>query len=202
MKPLDDILIEETQKYIIPDFQRDFVWGKEEIIQLFDDFVEDTSNFSVQTRELEGYLLGNIVLIQEDDENSLIVIDGQQRLTTLTLLFKALNDVIKSKIKEGQIKWLDHSGGLVKAYKTINNFGEVEGLKIQHDPSLSFGEFYKALIHEENKEIRENRSLLTNADSNIADIYDYCYESLANFTDNQLLIFIPYLTPLYNFSRP
>ena len=36
--------------YEIPDFQRDFVWGEEEVTQLFKDFNEDTEEFTRKVR--------------------------------------------------------------------------------------------------------------------------------------------------------
>src|SRR5690625_706957 len=78
----------------IPDFQRDFVWDKNEVNKLFDDFSEDTNDFTDLSGE--GYLLGNIVVIQSDSNNRLVkeVIDGQQRLTVLSLLFYSLKRLI------------------------------------------------------------------------------------------------------------
>ena len=93
LKKVIDLLNNKDQ-YIIPDFQRGFVWGKNEIDILFNDFNEDTENFTIDLNKLSGYLLGNIVLIRSQQDTNLAsqfeVIDGQQRLTTLTLIFCAL----------------------------------------------------------------------------------------------------------------
>lgn len=75
MENISSVLLDNAVAYYIPDFQRNFVWGEEEIKQLIEDFNEDTENFSVDTNKLEGYLLGNIVLI--DEENKKIVVDLQ-----------------------------------------------------------------------------------------------------------------------------
>lgn len=86
MSSIQEVLIDKSIPYLIPDFQRDFVWGEEEARQLWDDMREDTDSFNKDQSELEGYLLGNIVLIQDNEGNKSVVVDGQQRLTTLTLM--------------------------------------------------------------------------------------------------------------------
>lgn len=84
-------LLDNKDQFIIPDFQRGFVWAKNEIDILFNDFREDTDNFTIDLNKLPGYLLGNIVFINDEQDMNLAsqfeVIDGQQRLTTLTLIF-------------------------------------------------------------------------------------------------------------------
>lgn len=75
-----------TEKYIIPDFQRPYSWEKEECEQLWEDLI---SFYSERQNGGDKYFLGNIVVHQEN--NAFVVIDGQQRLTTLLLLIKALH---------------------------------------------------------------------------------------------------------------
>ena len=70
--------------YVIPQFQRPYVWDKHNC----DDLWADISGFRESEGENEQFFLGSIVLYQED--NRWCVIDGQQRLTTLLLLIKAL----------------------------------------------------------------------------------------------------------------
>lgn len=76
----------DKNQYIIPPYQRPYSWDVEQCRELFDDlkraFEDETTN---------EYFLGNIVIASsKEDKNRLEVIDGQQRLTTLTLLLKAL----------------------------------------------------------------------------------------------------------------
>ena len=75
-------------RYIIPIFQRPYSWDKEQCEKLWDDIVDFHSSKSAKDK----YFLGNVVLHpSEEDENVYSVIDGQQRLTTLLLLIKALH---------------------------------------------------------------------------------------------------------------
>ena len=76
--------------YEIPSFQRPYAWTEEEAGDLFDDLYD----FYVNEAEDEQYFLGSIVLVKEDDKPHAEVIDGQQRLTTLTILLS----VITSKL--------------------------------------------------------------------------------------------------------
>jgi len=72
--------------YIIPHYQRAYSWETEQCDELLEDlFKAFEDNYD------EGYFLGNIVIARNTKErNSLEVIDGQQRLITLTLLIKIL----------------------------------------------------------------------------------------------------------------
>lgn len=72
--------------YEIPSFQRPYAWTEEEAGDLFDDLYD----FYVNEAEDEQYFLGSIVLVKEDDKPHSEVIDGQQRLTTLTILLAAI----------------------------------------------------------------------------------------------------------------
>lgn len=69
-------------EYHIPAYQRPYAWITEEAGILFDDLYE-----FYRTELSDNYFLGTIVLIKEEDKPYADVIDGQQRLTTLTILF-------------------------------------------------------------------------------------------------------------------
>ncbi|MDR3711331.1 MAG: DUF262 domain-containing HNH endonuclease family protein [Puia sp.] len=82
-------IFEGSYQFEIPDYQRPYAWTKEQAEELFDDLVsamQDTRNSGATSQ----YFLGSIVLIKNDREPRSWVVDGQQRLTTLTILFSAL----------------------------------------------------------------------------------------------------------------
>lgn len=83
--PLSKIFSSEFE-YVIPSYQRPYAWTVDEASELFDDL----KSF-YNTEKEEGYFLGSIVLIKGEDRPLSEVIDGQQRLTTLTILFAALS---------------------------------------------------------------------------------------------------------------
>ena len=82
--------------YRIPEYQRPYVWGKDQINDLLDDI-----SFAQQNVDKSEYFLGSIVFqtktndsgnYQEDD-----LLDGQQRLTTLFLIVAVIRDLTKDK---------------------------------------------------------------------------------------------------------
>ena len=71
--------------FLIPDYQRPYAWGTEQAAELLDDL-----SGALDRDEGEPYFLGSIVLIKQPDVPRAEVVDGQQRLTTLTILFAVL----------------------------------------------------------------------------------------------------------------
>lgn len=181
--------------YHIPDFQRDFVWGGEEVRQLFEDFSEDTNNFKNEIKDSDGYLLGNIVLI--NDQNSVdtkIVIDGQQRLTTLSLIYKALEKILGEKRNfsnfDESIKWAQKSGDLAKGYGIFNDTDSFEALKIEHHPSLNFGSSYSSIIRGDSEiEAQSNNP----SDLKINEVYETIEEEIRSLSEAQLSKFVSYI---------
>jgi hypothetical protein len=72
----------------IPPYQRPYAWGSDETLQLLDDLIE-----AATAQAGEPYFLGSIVRIRAPEETIGQVVDGQQRLTTLTILAAALRDL-------------------------------------------------------------------------------------------------------------
>ena len=76
-------------EFMIPGYQRPYAWTTEEAGQLFDDLYGFwKQKESGETNDL--YFLGSIVLIKKENNPQTEVIDGQQRLTTLTILLSVL----------------------------------------------------------------------------------------------------------------
>lgn len=190
MDNLNEVILNNNRSFHIPDFQRDFVWTSEEAEELFQDLSEDTNNFQTETSMLQGYLLGNIVLI--NSQNTWLVVDGQQRLTTLTLIFKALYEIVKKKaLDENNSErefWYTKRADLDKGFNRLDDAGEIVGLRITHEPTLPFGTYYKKLIQD-----YDNLQPSTVSDENIEDVYNSLYDNLQSLSDNQLIRFIVYL---------
>lgn len=74
--------------FVIPEYQRPYAWGSEQTLQLVDDLRD-----SLDRDTDEPYFLGSIVLVKSRDITEAEVIDGQQRLTTLTILLAVLRDL-------------------------------------------------------------------------------------------------------------
>ena len=86
---IENIFLEH--EYIIPIYQRNYAWSKEEIEQLLDDINDITGK----------YYLGSLI-VNKIERNRFEVIDGQQRLTTLFLLLSYLK---YNSIKSGSLRF-------------------------------------------------------------------------------------------------
>lgn len=83
-------IIEQTyRQYTIPVYQRSYSWKKQQCNQLYDDIIDSV-------KKGRNHYLGSIVYSEKTDDNFSFcpIIDGQQRLTTVILLLKALYDSI------------------------------------------------------------------------------------------------------------
>lgn len=83
--------------FSIPGYQRPYSWTEEQASELVMDLLGHVQNNSNDVDDINPYFLGNIVLIKKDDKPNSEVIDGQQRLTTLTILLSVLRFLIKDK---------------------------------------------------------------------------------------------------------
>lgn len=90
-----DLFSNEEDLYRIPRYQRPYSWEETHIRQLFDDLFE-----AWQTERDAPYFLGSILLVGEDNFDRLSILDGQQRITTLTILYAVLNDQFNEYLKE------------------------------------------------------------------------------------------------------
>lgn len=75
------------ENFFIPPYQRDYNWQEENIIQLFKDLKEH-----FEENIDDDYYIGNIIIYgkRENFENSLVLVDGQQRITTFMLMIAAI----------------------------------------------------------------------------------------------------------------
>ena len=78
--------------YIVPDYQREYVWTDKEVHQLLEDIGEQID--AGTTRE---YFIGTVLVSPTDQKNHYEVIDGQQRLTTFFLLLCALRHLLQQE---------------------------------------------------------------------------------------------------------
>lgn len=80
------------KRFIIPVYQRNYDWRNEHCRQLFDDLIK------VIEKGRKSHFFGSIVAVNNPDGGhyELLVIDGQQRITTVSLLLLAIHNLIKS----------------------------------------------------------------------------------------------------------
>lgn len=111
-KPLLDIFCD---KYLfrIPSYQRPYAWTTEQASELLSDIITacgETGNVADAT----PYFLGSIVLIKDPQSPEADVVDGQQRLTTLTILLSALRDLSENRIATAIHGYICQTGDPIK----------------------------------------------------------------------------------------
>ena len=97
-------------EYHIPGYQRPYAWTENETGVLFDDLYD-----FFQAGTEDNYFLGSIVLIKSEGARRAEVIDGQQRLTTLSILFAAMADCFADeRYKTICKKYLQEEGNILE----------------------------------------------------------------------------------------
>src|ERR1700730_5761279 len=86
-------LIDGTKQFIIPVFQRDYSWGTKHCLQLWQDIER------VGASNAKVHFIGSVVYVEAEETSASVtrwlLIDGQQRLTTVTLLLAALRNRVQ-----------------------------------------------------------------------------------------------------------
>ncbi len=128
--------------YQIPRYQRPYKWGDEQIDKLWDDLTEAYEN------QTESYFLGSVITAAPKDTSSYLdIVDGQQRITTLMILFAVVRDLFPSlnrnpanpdpsNITSKTIKssiLADDEFNRLKLYTHINHQTDFENLIINAD---------------------------------------------------------------------
>src|SRR5271163_4441069 len=98
--------LKRSPQFVIPIYQRTYSWTVTECQQLWDDIIRAGTK-----EEVSAHFVGSIVYIEKGLSNltsqePMLVIDGQQRLTTLTLLLTALAEALE-KLDEGSREPVD-----------------------------------------------------------------------------------------------
>src|SRR5699024_5727651 len=115
----------KVNKFIIPEYQRPYAWTDEQIQTLFEDLAEYTGNNNENT-----YFLGTIVSY-ENDNGEQEIIDGQQRITSLFLLLRALYSKLNS---------------MTETKEVVNFKVQIESALWEQDELTAEVNFEKALI--------------------------------------------------------
>ncbi|MFB1330011.1 GmrSD restriction endonuclease domain-containing protein [Helicobacter pylori] len=92
----------QNNQFVIPIYQRLYSWKKEQCEQLWDDIIKIGGN-----DKMNGHFIGSILYVRDGithSNNPLLIIDGQQRLTTITLLFIALRNHLSEEVKRKKIE--------------------------------------------------------------------------------------------------
>lgn len=122
---VEAFLSSNKTQFVIPVYQRNYDWSTSECKQLLDDILEVGTS-----KEMNVHFIGSVVYVHDDVYTSskikeLTVIDGQQRLTTLTLIYLA---IFRLAIENG-----DHEleAEILETYLTNKFASEEEKLKLR-----------------------------------------------------------------------
>ncbi len=152
---VEDFLSSNKTQFVIPVYQRNYDWSTGQCKQLLDDILEVGTK-----KEMNAHFIGSIVYVHDDVYlaariKELTVIDGQQRLTTLTLVYLVLYRLAK-EIKEESLV-----NEIIETY-LINKFApEEEKLKLR--PTENNDKALKYLLRsDENEEFSDFSKLIDN----------------------------------------
>lgn len=134
IKPYDKTvrdLLGSKRQFVIPRFQREYSWDKKN----YQEFLEDMlGNLIIKDGRISSsqYFLGTMLFIgnfAEGTEQEIQVVDGQQRLTTITILFSAMSDIFLTLGEQTLSRQLfayimteDDDGNEVRILKSKTNY--------------------------------------------------------------------------------
>ncbi|MEY4384239.1 MAG: hypothetical protein RI995_1781, partial [Bacteroidota bacterium] len=169
VKTLNALLSDNGQKYNIPPYQRRYSWGVTQTKAL----LEDINNLQTD----ESHLFGMLIFHTPEVKHSTIeVVDGQQRITTLTILLKAIETILSER-----------EGDQANYYRIrINSLLKINNITGGFDNKLTLGNLdnntYEALINNKNLAFVDNIKL--------KNAYEFFYIELKQFTLANLITFI------------
>ena len=172
------------QRLIVPFFQRKYIWEEENWKELFDDFANGE-----ETPFLGSIILKELPMVSGVSE--MHIIDGQQRLTTVSLLAKAIYDSLPEETKKSSDCGIrtDIRGILFYRENAADNFKDSH-IKIEH--SRVDREGYNRVIRAEMlDEDKVDLKEINEESSNLLQCYKYFRGRLAGKTEKEL-------TDLYN----
>ena len=83
----------DDYSFRVPDYQRPYAWTEKETGELLEDIFSELDADGARGEDGPSYFLGSIVLMKELGKPDSDIVDGQQRLTTLTMLLSVLRDL-------------------------------------------------------------------------------------------------------------
>jgi hypothetical protein len=98
----------------IPLYQRPYAWQREQAEELLDDLLGFLGSGTESIDDLTPYFLGSIVVIKEDHKPDAEVVDGQQRLTTLTILLSAIRSLLTAEDAKGLTDYVYEKGNPIE----------------------------------------------------------------------------------------
>lgn len=161
--------------FTIPLYQRPYAWTTEQAGELIEDLITSLGDGNEPIDDVNPYFLGSIVLIKGDKPDAQVV-DGQQRLTTLTILLAALRTLVQPQYGNNLTKLLYEEGDLIlgtpNRYRLTLAKRDAEFFKeyIQHEGIISkLKDLNSATLSDSQKNIKENALLFLNRLEKLSD---------------------------------
>lgn len=115
-RPIGEIFSDEF-RFSVPRYQRPYAWTTEQAGEMYDDLVT-AATVKADLDDADPYFLGSIVVVKRDGDADAEIVDGQQRLTTLTILLASLCARVEPDLAGDIEKRLFQKGDLIK--KTVD----------------------------------------------------------------------------------
>ena len=166
-KLIKDVLFSGTNKFRIPRYQRPYSWGIDQI----NEFWNDLDN------EKESYFLGGFIFNYESEKDGYIdVIDGQQRILTITIFIAVLRDICKN-INRDLSRVIQTSGiAFVDPY-TMDQTYKVE-------VGDSTREYFEKYIQSGENHIYGNKGI-TKEEKSIYNAYDFFHKKVTKSVEGK-----------------
>ncbi len=151
---LIDLMFDNKRQYQIPVYQRNYDWKKDNCTALFKDVL------GAYDKE-KTHFLGTIVQVQQDEENSIkhfIIIDGQQRMTSIYLLLKALYDLAEKEDDKSKLE------GLIYNYSNSKAFSIEDKNKLKLKPIKTDNEQFLLLMSNRYDNMKKSTNIYQNYD--------------------------------------
>ena len=150
-KELLNSFFSNNLQYVVPFFQRAYVWDEENWETLWEHI--NTVAEKISNNEQNEHFIGTIITKQRSNnnigENKLDLIDGQQRLTTFSLLLKAIATKASGEGSYSALKEIAN-GFVVFKYAMNEKFPRIEHSRID-------SEYFRAIMFDEDLSSLENQ---------------------------------------------
>jgi uncharacterized protein with ParB-like and HNH nuclease domain len=172
--------------FSIPAYQRPYAWTREQASELLTDLLSFLGDGSEPETDANPYFLGSIVLIKSEDTPESDVVDGQQRLTTLTILLSVLRSLAIANTALEITDYIYQKGRRIEGQE--NRYR----LKLREKDE----DFFRRYVQDENKLddlLKLDNSQLTDSQKNIQTNTNYFLGELSAFSEQQRNRFAHYL---------
>ncbi len=149
------------KRFVIPVYQRNYDWKTEQCKQLFDDLVKIIQN------NRRSHFFGSVVSVYNPDgrNDEFLIIDGQQRLTTVSLVLLAVYNLLNEEVLVSESPYLKQQ--ILEEY-LVDKWAQRE-TRIKLKPVKNDRDAFGKLFEGEDEHIR---------DSNLTANYNYFYERI------------------------